>query len=386
MQTSLTIDELLKILVSFNTISALSNIEMIDFIKDYVNGYGIDTDIEFNPDGSKADLIATFGPKIEGGIIISGHTDVVPVQGQNWDSDPFTLVNKNNRLYGRGACDMKGFLAVALSHVSSLSKKKLKVPVHFVFSYDEEIGCLGAPGLVKRLCASVPKPSMAIIGEPTNMTLVNAHKGISLFETSIRGRPAHSSQTHMGVNAINYASKCIQFLSEIAKALKVNENVDERFEPPYSTISLGLINGGSAINIIPEECKFSWECRDISGLDSGWVLSNFEEFCSQKLLPEMRIVAPEADIKTINKVMAPPLVTTENNPAESFIKKLSGQNKVDVVAYAAEAGIFQNAEIPAIIFGPGSINQAHRPNEYITVSQLKKCDEFFDKLIDWASH
>ena len=217
------------------------------------------------------------------------------------------------------------------------------------------------------------------------MTLVNAHKGISLFETSIRGRPAHSSQTHMGVNAIDCASKCIQFLSEIAKDLKVNENVDERFEPPYSTISVGLINGGSAINIIPEECKFSWECRDISGLDSGWVLSNFEEFCSQKLLPEMRIVAPEADIKTINKVMAPPLVTTENNPAESLIKKLSGQNKVDVVAYAAEAGIFQNAEIPAIIFGPGSINQAHRPNEYITVSQLKKCDEFFDKLIDWAS-
>jgi len=385
LQTSLTINELLKILVSFNTISALPNIEMINFIRDYINGYGIDTNIESTPDGSKADLIATFGPKIEGGIIISGHTDVVPVQGQNWDSDPFTLVNKNDRLYGRGTCDMKGFLAVALSHVSGLSKKELKVPVHFVFSYDEEIGCLGAPGLVKRLCASVPKPGLAIIGEPTNMTIVNAHKGISLFETSIRGRPAHSSQTHMGVNAIDYASKCIQFLSEISKDLRVNENVDERFEPSYSTISVGLINGGSAINIIPEECKFSWECRDISGQDSGWVLSNFEEFCSHKLLPEMRNIAPEADIKTINKVMAPPLIATENNPAESLVKSLSGQNKVDVVAYAAEAGIFQNAKIPAVIFGPGSINQAHRPNEYITVSQLKKCDEFFDKLIDWAS-
>ena len=385
MQTSLTIDELLKILVSFNTISALPNIEMIDFIRDYMNGYGIEANIEFNLDRSKADLIATFGPKIEGGIVISGHTDVVPVLGQNWDSDPFTLVKKNDRLYGRGTCDMKGFLAVALSHVSALSKKELKLPVHFVFSYDEEIGCLGAPGLVKRLCASVPKPGLAIIGEPTNMTLVNAHKGISLFETSIRGRPAHSSQTHMGVNAIDYASKCIQFLSEISKDLRVNENVDERFEPSYSTISVGLINGGSAINIIPEECNFSWECRDISGQDSGWVLTKFEKFCSQKLLPEMRIVAPEADIKTINKVMAPPLVATENNPAEDLVKGLSRQNKVDVVAYAAEAGIFQNAKIPAVIFGPGSISQAHRPNEYITVSPLKKCDEFFDKLIDWAS-
>lgn len=385
MQNNLTSEELLKILVSFNTISALSNIEMIDFIRDYINGYGIETNIEFNPEGSKADLIATFGPKIEGGVVISGHTDVVPVEGQNWVSDPFTVVNKNNKLYGRGTCDMKGFLSVALSHVSDLSKKKLKVPIHFVFSYDEEIGCLGAPSLVKRLCASVPKPSLAIIGEPTNMTLVNAHKGISLFETSIRGRPAHSSQTHMGVNAIDYASKCIQFLAEIAKDLKVNENVDERFEPPYSTISVGLINGGSAINIVPEECKFSWECRDISGQDSGWVYSKFEHFCSQQLLPEMRVIAPEADIKTLNKVMAPPLIATENNPAELLVKKLSRQNAVEVVAYAAEAGIFQNAEIPAIIYGPGSINQAHRPNEYITVSQLKKCDEFFDKLIDWAS-
>jgi acetylornithine deacetylase len=279
---------------------------------------------------------------------------------------------------------MKGFIAVALSLVPEFLARDLKIPLHLVFSYDEEVGCLGAPALIARMCKDVPMPQAAIIGEPSSMKLVNAHKGVALFETTVTGRLGHSSQTHMGVNAISFAAACIHYLGEIAEELKTSGAIDERFEPPHSTISPGTIEGGTALNIIAEECKFVWDCRSISGGDGDFALRKLEEYCAATLIPKMREIAPEADIVTETKVSAPPLETSDDNPAEALVRQLTGQNQAGVVSFAAEAGLFQEAGVPSVICGPGSIDQAHRPDEYVALSQLKECEAFLLKLADWA--
>lgn len=385
MTSKMTSEELLRTLIGFNTVSAFSNKALIDFIQDYLQGFGISCNIAPNEEGTKADLITTIGPMTEGGIVLSGHTDVVPVEGQDWHSDPFEMMEKDGKYYGRGACDMKGFIAVALSLVPVFQARTLKVPIHLVFSYDEEIGCLGAPALIARMCKDIPAPQAAIIGEPTSMKLVNAHKGVAIFETTVTGLPGHSSQTHMGVNAISYAAECIRHLGDIAEELKSSGATDERFEPPHSTISLGTINGGSAVNIIAEQCKFIWDCRSISGKDSLSALRQFDAYCAETLIPKMRKIAADADIQTITQVSAPPLVASDDNAAEALVRQLTGQNRSGVVAFAAEAGLFQEAGIPAVICGPGSIDQAHRPDEYVEISQLKECEDFLIKLADWAA-
>ncbi|MBT3989696.1 MAG: acetylornithine deacetylase [Rhodospirillaceae bacterium] len=385
MAKHLTSEELLRSLISFATVSAYSNKELIAFVQDYLAEFGIICNIAPNEDGTKADLIATIGPMAPGGIVLSGHTDVVPVEGQDWHSDPFEMIEKDGKLYGRGACDMKGFIAVALALVPEFLARDLKVPLHLVFSYDEEVGCLGAPGLIARMCKDIPMPKAAIIGEPTSMKLVNAHKGVALFETTVTGRPGHSSQTHMGVNAISYAAACIHHIGEIAEELKVSGAIDARFEPPHSTISPGTIEGGTALNIIAEECKFVWDCRSISGEDGLTALSKFEAYCAENLIPKMREIAPEANIQTITQVSTPPLVAADDNPAEALVRQLTGQNQAGVVAFAAEAGLFQEAGVPSVICGPGSIDQAHRPDEYVEISQLKECEDFLRKLANWAA-
>ena len=383
--TQLTYEEILGSLIGFDTVSAHSNKALIDFVQNYLAGFDISCNIAPNDKGTKADLIATIGPMVEGGIVLSGHTDVVPVEGQDWHSDPFEMLKKDNKLYGRGACDMKGFIAVVLSLVPEFTTRDLKVPLHLVFSYDEEVGCLGAPALIARMCKDVPPPQAAIIGEPTSMKLVNAHKGVALFETTVTGRPGHSSQTHMGVNAISFAAACIHYLGDIAEDLKVNGAIDERFEPPHSTISPGTIEGGTALNIIAEECKFVWDCRSISGGDGEFALQKMEAYCRDILIPKMREIAPEADIQTETKVLAPPLEASDDNAAEALVRQFTGQNQAGVVSFAAEAGLFQEAGVPSVICGPGSIDQAHRPDEYVELSQLKECEEFLLKLADWAA-
>ncbi|MFP6712849.1 MAG: acetylornithine deacetylase [Rhodospirillales bacterium] len=385
MASKMTAKELLGSLIGFDTVSAFSNKALIDFVEGYLAGFDISCNIAPNEEGTKADLIATIGPMVEGGIVLSGHTDVVPVEGQDWHSDPFEMIEKDGRLFGRGACDMKGFIAVALSLVPEFVARDLKIPIHLVFSYDEEVGCLGAPALIARMCKDIPMPRAAIIGEPTSMKLVNAHKGSALYETTVTGRPSHSSQTHMGVNAISYAAACIQHLSEIAEELKVSGTIDERFEPPHSTISPGTIEGGTALNIIAEECKFIWDCRSISEDDSAYALKRLEEYCAETLIPKMREIAPEADIQTMTRVNVPPLVASDDNPAEALVRQLTGQNQASVVSFGAEAGLFQEAGVPSVICGPGSIDQAHRPDEYVDLSQLKECEEFLIKLADWAA-
>jgi len=377
--------KILGSLIGFNTISSFSNKMLVKFIEEYLRDFGVFCDIALNQDGTKADILATIGPMVEGGIVLSGHTDVVPVEGQDWDTDPFKMVEESGRLFGRGACDMKGFIAVALALVPHFKSLNLKVPIHFAFSYDEELGCLGAPSLIARICKKIPTPLAAIIGEPTSMKLVNAHKGTVAYETIIKGLPGHSSQVHLGVNAISYATACIRHIEKIGEQLKVEGTIDERFQPNHSTISVNTITGGTATNIIPEECKFTWDCRSILGDDGVLALAKFETYCGEILEPEMHKITTNANIRTSIKSSVPPLVASHDNPAENLVFYLTGQNQAGVVAFTAEAGLFQEAGIPSVICGPGSIDQAHRPNEYIDLNQLEECSKFLIKLADWAA-
>ncbi|MEE2745530.1 MAG: acetylornithine deacetylase [Pseudomonadota bacterium] len=385
MGQNLTPLEMLRNLVAFDTVSANPNEMMIRYIVDYLEGHGIPSNVKQGEEPGKLDLIATIGPNIEGGLVLSGHTDVVPVEGQDWFCEPFDMTEKDGKLYGRGTCDMKGFLAVVLALVPEMLQAKLVRPLHFVFSYDEEVGCLGAPGLISRLIKEVPMPLAAIVGEPTSMRLVNAHKGVSIFETRVVGKPAHSSQTQLGVNAITAAADCITFLRSMAEKFKKQEKLDDRMEPPYNTINIGMIDGGTALNIVAGECKFTWGFRSIGKKDATSLINDFERYCNQQVLPAMRAVASGSDIFTKRLAVIPPLLPVEDNPAEELVRVITGQNKADGVAVAAEAGMFQESGIPAVICGPGSIEQAHKPNEFVEVNQIKVCIDFIRNIIKWAT-
>jgi acetylornithine deacetylase len=376
--------EMLERLVAFNTVSSRSNKLLIDHVADYLAGHGIIAKTQTSPDGAKADLIATIGPNEPGGVILSGHTDVVPVEGQDWQSDPFAMRAEGGRLYGRGTADMKGFIAVALALVPEFLAARLRRPLHLVLSYDDEVGCLGAPGLIKRYQRDFLEASAAIIGEPTNMKLANAHKGISAFETHITGKPAHSSNPDAGVSAIAAAAELVGFLQSLAADFKARGG-DARFTPPHATLSVGTMVGGNAINIIPENCTLGWECRSVTGDEADEALARTETHCAESLLPAMRAHAPEAAIETIRLANVPPLRSGGGNAAEELVRRLTGQNEAGVISFAAEAGLFQEAGIDAVICGPGSISQAHQANEYIEIAQLDACAAFLTKLANWAA-
>ena len=385
MAKRLTPIDMLGRLIAFETVSAKSNKSMIDFIAGYLDGHGISCNMAPNEEGSKVDLIATVGPMVEGGIVLSGHTDVVPVEGQAWLSEPFQMMEKDGLLYGRGACDMKGFIAVVLALVPDMLEMDLKRPLHLVFSYDEEIGCLGAPSLIARMIKDVPMPQAAIIGEPSSMKLVNAHKGVLVFETVVTGSPAHSSQTHNGVNAIDMAAECIRFLKSRAEKFKENGSQDERLHPPYNTLSISMIEGGTALNIIPEECKFTWDCRSIGIGDGDLLVKDFDRYCNEQILPPMKEINADVNIVTCMSAAIPPLTPSDDNPAEALVRQLTGQNQAFGVAFAAEAGMFQEAGVPSVICGPGSVDQAHQPNEYIEIAQIDACTEFIRQIANWAA-
>ncbi|MEE2760802.1 MAG: acetylornithine deacetylase [Pseudomonadota bacterium] len=376
--------EMLGRLVAFNTVSARSNQQLIDHVAAYLAGYGLKAELAQSPDGEKFDLIATIGPSEPGGVILSGHTDVVPVEGQDWSSDPFTLRAADGRLYGRGTADMKGFIATALALVPEFLSLGLRRPLHLVLSYDEEVGCLGAPGLIRRFQTDFPDAVAAIIGEPTSMKLVNAHKGITAFETSITGRPGHSSNPDAGVSAITVAAELIDFLQSLATDFK-SRGGDARFQPPHATLSVGTIVGGNAINIIAENCTLGWECRSVAGDEAAEAKARTEFHCTETLLPAMRNYAPETVIETKCLANVPPLRAGARNSAEELVRHLTGQNQAGVISFAAEAGLFQEAGIDAVICGPGSIEQAHQANEYVEVRQLDECAAFFRKLAKWAA-
>jgi acetylornithine deacetylase len=367
-------------LVAFDTTSRNSNTALIDHVAEYLAGHGIAAHKVESDDGRKASLFATIGPAAPGGIVLSGHTDVVPVEDQAWSSDPFTLVARDGRVFGRGTCDMKGFIACVLALVPEFSRLPLQAPLHLAFSYDEEVGCLAAPALIEALLASVPRPAFAVIGEPTEMRVVQAHRGIASFETVVAGRAGHSSKPEAGVNAIVAAASCIGALADLAREDGRGKDAEER-----TTVNVGRIDGGTAVNIIAGHCRFLWECRSYDERSADRLRLGLDDWARRELLPPLRAVAPEADVRTEPKVSAPPLLVLPDSPAVAVALALSGQNGAESIAYASEAGLFQKAGVPAVVIGPGSVAQAHQPDEFVAVTQLEQCLSFLRRLGDWAT-
>lgn len=311
-------------LVGFATVSRDSNLALIDYVSSYLADFGVESRLVPNADNSKANLFATIGPMVDGGVVLSGHTDVVPVVGQPWDSDPFTVTDKNGRLYGRGTADMKSFYAIALAMVPEMLERGLARPIHFALSYDEEIGCLGAPAMIARIAAELPAPRAVVVGEPTNMRVVTAHKSISSFETVVTGHEAHSSQTHRGVSAVMVAARLITFLEDMARQNAAGTASLTPFEPPFSTIHVGTVAGGTATNIISRECRFSWDMRCIPEDDPQHFVDRFNRYCDDEILPAMRAIAPAAAIVTTPSCSVPALGPESDGAAESLVHHLPG--------------------------------------------------------------
>jgi acetylornithine deacetylase len=380
MPESYTTEEMLAKLISFDTTSRDGNIPMIEWIEGYLDQWGVP---HFRVDyeaGLKTNLFATIGPDIADGIVLSGHTDVVPVDGQPWTSNPFEMVARDGKLFGRGACDMKGFIATALALVPKLVAANLRVPIHFAWSCDEEVGCKGVRPLVAHMRDHMKKPKAVIVGEPTLMQVVNAHKAAVTFSTDVTGHEAHSSLTDQGVNAIMVAGELISELNRMREDLIARGDTSGRFNPPYSTIHVGVIAGGTAKNIIPRNCSFQWETRLLPKADPKEMPIRLDAFAA-KLEPAMKAVAPEAGIVSTRTNYVPGLAPEEESPAEHLALHMASANGTHAVSYCTEAGLFQEIGIPAIICGPGSIEQAHKPDEYIEVSELRKCEAFMGRLI-----
>jgi acetylornithine deacetylase len=367
-------------LIAFDTTSRDGNIPLIEFAEAYLEDWGIKSLRVDYEAGKKTNLYATIGPDISGGIVLSGHTDVVPVDGQNWSSDPFTLVERDGKLYGRGTADMKGFLATALALVPDFKAAKLKVPIHLALSCDEEVGCLGVRPLVAYMKEHLPRPKAVIVGEPTSMKVVNAHKGAHTFSTEVLGHEAHSCNPHLGVNAILVAGELLTEIGRLAAEMRERGDPSGRFAPPYTSVHVGLIEGGTAKNIVPRRCSFKWETRLLPGSDPDEVPEKFNRF-ARTLEPRMRTVAEDAGIRTERTNAVPGLRPEQDSPAELLALHLAEANGSEAVSYCTEAGLFQESGIPSIICGPGSIDDAHKPDEFIDISEMQKCETFMKKLI-----
>jgi len=374
---------LLATLVSFDTTSADSNLQLIGFVEEYLAPYGVASQRIANGDGTKANLLATVGPGVEGGIVLSGHTDVVPVAGQPWTSDPFTLIERDGRFYGRGTSDMKAFLALSLAAVPRLVARDMARPVHLAFYYDEELGCLGAPDLIRTILDQGYRPMAAIIGEPTNMQIVNSHKSIHIYDVTVTGREAHSSMVTEGISANMVAIDLLSKLTRIAEAER-GDHRDTRFDPPWSTLTIGTIHGGTAPNILARECRFTFDLRCVPDRDADAVLAPFwaeVEAARSRLAAE----GPETGITVEQLAKVPSLRSETDGAAERLSAMLSGANDPSIaVSYGAEAGQFQQAGLSTVICGPGSITQAHRPDEFIERSQIEAGARFIARLIEFV--
>tara|TARA_R110000868_G_scaffold190217_1_gene433824 strand:- start:4226 stop:5395 length:1170 start_codon:yes stop_codon:yes gene_type:complete len=381
--TRYTSRELAEKLIAFDTTSRNSNLELIAFVEAYLAGHGIASQRVENDDKTKSNLFATIGPKDRaGGIVLSGHTDVVPVDGQDWSSDPFSVVERDGFLFGRGTSDMKSFIACALAAVPDFIAADPQVPVHLALSYDEEVGCLGVRPMIDTLIRALPRPQVVIVGEPSNMKVVNAHKGIRSYTTTVTGLEFHSSQTHQGVSAILYAAELISELTRLADEMRVRGDASGRFTPPYTTINVGLIKGGTALNIIPRSCAFTWEYRSLPDADETEILTRLNRYAQDVVLPRMRAVYAGASVTTVARAESPGLAARDGDGGETLVLKLAQCNQAEAVSYNTEAGLFQLADIPTVICGPGSIDQAHKPDEFIALSQIAECDRFMARLAE----
>jgi acetylornithine deacetylase len=377
---TMTPKEMLAKLVSFNTESQRSNLDLIHFCRDYLAALGVEGRLAPSPDGQKANLYATIGPKLDGGVVLSGHTDVVPVEGQNWSSDPWTLTERGGRLYGRGACDMKGFDAIGLALVPEMLAAQLKRPIHLALSYDEEVGCRGARVMIEAMQRDGLKPSAVIVGEPSMMQVVTGHKGAMRMRTSVRGHAVHSSRVDIGVSAVMVAGELVHWHNETMAANRARASSAGGFEPPYSTLHVGEIRGGTAVNITAEHCGFTHEVRCVPGDGHDDYAARYRALIAE-LEARMKAVAPASGIDFEITSNTPAMAPEENGAAEALCRRLTGDNGSHVVAYGTEGGLFQRAGWSTVICGPGDIAQAHQPDEFITVAQLEAGTAFIRKLI-----
>jgi len=373
--------DMLKKLISFDTVSDRSNLGLIDFVEEYLSGLGVASVRVPNETGDKAGLHAMIGPARDGGVVLSGHTDVVPVEGQDWSRDPFTAWEADGRLYGRGAADMKGFSATVLAKVPDFLSADLKRPVHIALSYDEETGCDGAPPLIQDILARGPKPDLVIVGEPTRMKVVTGHKGIVVLKTHIRGHPVHSSQLHRGVSAISAAAKLVTWLDGKTAENRAKADPDCPFDPPYTTLHCGVIRGGQAHNITADHCELITDIRLLPGESAEDWVAAYRSFIGDEVLPGMLAVAPDCRIDVEELANVPGLREEEDGRAEMTARRLTGDNARNVVVYATEGGIFQNHGLSSVVCGPGSIDQAHQPDEFIELAELDRCAAFLDRLM-----
>jgi acetylornithine deacetylase len=379
----LTSRDLLARLIAFPTVSRDSNLALIDFVRDYLEGLGLSCELDYNAERSKANLHARLGPAGGGGVMLSGHSDVVPVDGQAWSVPAFALTERDGLLYGRGAADMKGFIACVLAAVPRLLARPLRRPLHIAFSYDEEVGCLGVRSLVERLRASPECPAICLIGEPTEMRPVLGHKGKLAMRCQVHGAACHSAYAPQGVNAIEYAAKLIGKLVEIGAQLAAPARRDARFDPPYSTVQTGLIQGGRALNIVPAECQFDFEVRALPADDPQQVARDLRAYAETELLPQMRAVSAASAIEFQALSAYPGLATDPQGEAAELLALLSGSRDFSTVAFGTEGGLFDEAGIATVICGPGSMEQGHKPDEFVSLAQLDACDALLARLAQW---
>ncbi len=377
-------------LIGFDTVSRHSNLALINEVQAYCEQLGLTVDLTFNETQDKANLFVTVpagkdADIISGGLVLSGHTDVVPVDGQDWSSDPFKATIRGDKLYGRGSCDMKGFIACALNllpkAVELSNNGQLRRPLHLALSFDEEVGCLGAPLILADLKESGIQPDYCIVGEPTNMTMVVAHKGIAVYRCRVHGKSAHSSLTNQGVNAISYASKLVGYVDSLANEFMGREDNDELFDVPYSTLSVGTIQGGSATNIVPNLCEFTFDYRNLPHMTQDDILAPIQAKIAE-LNAQMQARAPETGIELLQEESVPAMTDSSNDELQQLIVALVENKERHKVAYATEGGQFTDAGIPTIICGPGSIEQAHKADEFVALREIKRCDEFLQKLLN----
>lgn len=383
-QTTTHLDETVRILgdlIAFPTVSVESNLDLIRYAARHLEALGADIKLFEDDTGAKANLFATIGPWVDGGIVLSGHSDVVPVAGQDWTSDPFTMIEKDGQLFGRGTCDMKGFIAAALAVAPNFAKAELSRPIHFCFTYDEESGCLGAQALMKDLKRLDIKPSVAIIGEPTEMRIIEGHKGCYEYTVDFTGLGGHGSLPDQGVNAVEYAVRYVSRLMVLREELKARAPEDSPFDPPWTTVSIGRLTGGIAHNVIPSACTLDWEMRPIRQADGIWVKEAMGRYIDDELRPAMKAVSAEADIVTTIVGEVEGLEPVPDSDAVRIFSELTGANRTDVVSFGTEAGLFQQLGISTIVCGPGSIEQAHKPDEFVSKDQLGQAVSMLQRLV-----
>jgi acetylornithine deacetylase len=371
-------------LIGFRTVSRDSNLGLIEWVRDYLQGHGAKTRLTYDAGGKKANLFATLGDSKKPGLILSGHTDVVPVDGQAWNTDPFLATERDGKLYARGSADMKGFIGVALAQapqfVAALNDNRLDAPLHYSLSYDEEVGCLGVRGLIRDLEENGIRPAGCVVGEPTSMQPIIAHKGMHRFHCTVRGREAHSSYVTHGVNAIEYAARVVVFVRQIADRLAQSEQRDYGFTVPYTTLSTGMIRGGIATNVIPKHCEFHFDMRTLPLASADALYQEIRAYAAS-VEREMQAVDPQSGIDLVWANQTVGLAAAETDAIVQWVMQLSGNDTVGKVSYGTEAGLFQKMGVPTVICGPGDISEAHRPDEFVALEQLAQCETFMNRIL-----